>query len=568
MATGIACASPVYGADVGGMRLGPIHHEHSIGADSLVESRVPAGTLVDSVDDAVRLPLPVSRPLGYPPAVSAVGQISAADSIVANIPITAALAVHDLRTYAGQLDTRYPISAIRFPVDSLHPQYVARADAWVARLGRLRGPGVEGRQRIAMAMVAFQAERDTLAKQFLDERLAELAADPAERSLTLASAVELFADPTQEENRLARNLPVAMTYAGQLTELPASGYRTRSDSTNVRARTWMTIVTLVTAVSVLRDSAVLVAQADRLLRLVSKSHMSYDARMDFVRWQFPYEAVATVLARGPGGQARVDTLNAQLLRIARRADTEWSDDIGVADRTAMRAGEEQDTRKAFRAFAMLGQPAPAVVAHAWLNTADSSYGATPRAHSLADGIIRVLVFGRKEDERLAMLDLIQRQFRDSVQVVFVTETEGHAGPDLVTPAEEVAWLHGLYVDAQRVSFPIAIWAGAKVTHEPPVTTSPPSAGTIVVSDGRGGVRTVSPGVPPMVRYQRFLPSPSPVPDAYRAVLDRGYSCVIVDGHGIIRGYERGRTAAQLRRLLTTLHSLRGVESSEHSLVRP
>jgi len=225
----------------------------------------------------------------------------------------------------------------------------------------------------------------------------------------------------------------------------------------------------------------------------------------------------------------------------------------------VRESEQEQVRTMFRTFAMIGQPAPPVVAHAWLNTPDSLYVATPHMHPFNDGIVRLIAFGSRNDGRLAMLEQIQRQFPTGVQVLFVTETEGHVGPDLSSPADEVTWLTAFYTRTKRLTFPIALWAGDKVSQEGPLSADSTTWGPAVIRDGHDGTRThpQEPQEPPVtVAYQRQLPAPSPVPAAYRFAVDRNY-CVIVDGQGVIRAMQifgaplltRG---AELLRILTAL----------------
>lgn len=554
-----ASASPMFGAP----------YDWAPRCDSvIVGGIVRSAAMVDSLDDSLSLPLPVSRPLAHPPDVSEVGSFTSTDrGVPATIPVTAALAVQDLQEYAGQLDARFPLSARRFPIDSIRPQYVARAQAWLVRLQALHGPAVEGRQRIPLAMVAFDAGQDRLAQEILNARLGDVRSAPAERSLTLAAAVSLFLNSTQDDARLARNIPIAMAYATQLMALPTTGYPTRSDSTNVRQRVWTTMVALLDAMGRLRDPAMLLAQIDPMLSMMSRLHLPYDVRSDLARWRFPYNTVAAALVRQPDGRARLDTLNARLLRLAARRSDEWPSELPVADRPALQTEEQARVRETFHAFAMIGKPAPPVLAHAWLNTADSSYAVVPRTHAFTDGVVRVLAFGRKDDRRLPLLEQIQRQFLTGVQVMWVTTTEGHAGPDLVGPAEEVAWLRTWYTSARHLTFPIAVWAGAKVPQEQPLSGAVPTDnGRATVGDGQDGTREASTGAAPVV-YQRYLPTPSPMWETYHLAIDRSY-CVIVDGHGVVRGLQRLATRAQAVQLVQMLVMLRADMDRETPLVRP
>jgi len=205
-----------------------------------------------------------------------------------------------------------------------------------------------------------------------------------------------------------------------------------------------------------------------------------------------------------------------------------------------------------------------VTAHAWLNTADSSYGVTPRVHAFNDGIVRVLALGHADDSALLFaLDRVQRHAPHGVQVVFVTQTLGHVGSDLLSPADEVAWMRTLYIERRHATFAIAVWAGAKVAQESR-SSSPAfqirtvsgtlAQGTLVVGDGHHGVRDVQPESV-VVQYQRYLPSPSPMPAAYRLIL-RNSDLVFLDGQGRIRGYQRLRTRTDESGAIQRLTALR------------
>jgi hypothetical protein len=142
-----------------------------------------------------------------------------------------------------------------------------------------------------------------------------------------------------------------------------------------------------------------------------------------------------------------------------------------------------------------------------------------------------------------MLDRIQRHVPPGVQVVIVTETEGHAGPDLLNPADEVAWLDTLYTTQRHLSCVVAIWAGEKQAQEPPL---PPVA--------LPGGDTVT------VHFQRYLPTPSPANVAYQVITQQSDG-VIVDGRGLIRSYHDLATREDEADIIRTLTSLRGQTTS-------
>jgi len=476
--------------------------------------------------------LPTPRRLGSVPEVQDAGHIGASGAAV---PSTATLAVEDLRQFQSQLDGVFPLSAEYYPADSLQRLRVTRAAAWLARLGvstttdafPRRSPlrGHPGRYRLAVAEVAFRAQQDRLAQRELDARLAELTGAPVEQSLTLAAAVALFTEPEQDEARLVRNFSVANTYATRLIALPASGYPLRSDSLDVRRRKFDALAALFRVVGELPPSAIPFTRLLSCLAMVAT--LPYEQRFGLVRMEFPYTAVAMGLLQNSQGRTTLDTLTERLLRVSARRDSEWTPGVSATQRAAARAQEEGKIRESFAAAALIGHPAPPIRVHAWINTPDSLYTPVPRAHGLDDGMIRVIAFGGRTDVTTVLLDRIQRAFPSGMQVVLVTETEGHIGPDVLAPDAEVDQLRRYYEETRHFRLPIAIWAGAKVSQEPPRS----------------------------VPYQRYLPIPSPAAAAYQ-LLTRHGECVIVDGHGMIRGYQVVRTRTQEAALVRLIASMR------------
>jgi len=380
----------------------------------------------------------------------------------------------------------------------------ARASAWLQRLQATRAFDRDGREHVSLAQIAFRAGQDTLARTILDTRLSTLGMKTEERSFTLAFAVALFADSTQDTARLVRNFPVALSYTQRLLALPSAGYRTRSDSTNVRERQIHAMTTLLSAALASRRPEFFLAQLREFLVQAARPRFRHGSQSDLVR-QFPYIDIAMALMTVPSGQAMIDTLNT---RLAALGYTQLSQ-----DRVAL---------------SFIGTPAPPVLAHAWLNTPDSIYAPTPRTHPFDDGIIRVVAFGDAESDMLPALNRVHQRFAHdgtgNVQVVFVTESQGHVGSALVTPAEEVAWLKTLYATRWRATMPIALWAGEKVAH-------------------------------PFGWHQ---PIPSPVPATYPLGPPQGV-CIIVDGHGIVRAFQALHSRAEEAALIELVTTLRAAQ---------
>jgi len=177
-------------------------------------------------------------------------------------------------------------------------------------------------------------------------------------------------------------------------------------------------------------------------------------------------------------------------------------------------------------LALIGQAAPPVLGHAWLNTSDSAYRTPPITHSFGDGVVRVVAFGeiQRTHHMISVLDNVQQWFPHRVEAVFVTHTVGHAGPDLVSPADETVWMAAYVKGVRHLTLPIAIWAGDKQK------------------------------VPALVEAE-FGVVPVNSPNELTAYRDRGDPFVVIDGHGIIRAtldVQNRRQEEQLRRRLAAM----------------
>jgi hypothetical protein len=470
--------------------------------------------------DSASSQLPVQRLLQSPPAVGDVANFSTVTGGKHALPLTATLAVSDLRMYDAQLGSLFPPSASYYPMDSLRALKVARSQTWLARLRLMHGAGVEGRQLVDFAEVAARAGDDTLARRLIDKRLAELPTGRAgtiARSIALGAAIVLFADDETDSARIARNLPIADVYAAQLSALPAGGYATRSDSVNVLYRQFYAQLQLVQAADALQMPARVVLSAEAVLPFLAR--LGLGERLNALEMQYPYLEVATALTSQANGRARLDSLNARLLALVApnvRDVAMGQDPVRLAQDIAVWEGRVRDR---FASFDLLGNRAPPITAHAWLNTPDSAYAEAPRVHSFADGIVRVLGFGNIESNFFPAFDRIQRRFPERVQCIVVTQTEGHVGPDIATPSGEVAWLSSYYLGKRQLATAIAVWAGPKLPGD----------------------------------YGSVQPQRSPNAGPYHVGSLNGF--VIIDGAGIVRAYHLLDRREQETRLARRLSSL-------------
>lgn len=453
--------------------------------------------------------LPAPRRLGAAPIVPEVGRVFRADGTPATVPITPALALRDLLLYEEELLSLYPLSGITYPSDSLVQVQLTRAAAWVTRLRREQATAdaaTDGWQLVPFAKVAARAGDDTLARRLFDSRVAALAARPAERAYTLAEAIATFADPSQDQVRLRHNLVLAETYAAQLRSLRPLESPSPNDSAAILYRQFRAEDTLVVAYAILSTLEAVSAHAERALAIAP----CFGPEERTEELLLVYGHVAMALAEQPHGLARIDTLGTRIIGLARpKPEDRWGASLSPQDRISFGREIEQNARDrvaavvAMHTFVINKSPAPPIAAHAWLNTSDSAYQATPVTRAFADGVLRVLLFGHAEDgDRLPVLERIHHWFPRAVEGVLVTSTGGSVGPDLVAPAEETAWLAAYYIGARNFTMPIAVWAGSKapVTMpegkigmqplRPPADTSAyrHRAANFVVVDGQGNVR--------------------------------------------------------------------------------
>ena len=447
------------------------------------------------------LPLPSMRSIGQPPSVTRVGEWPAVRGTTVAIPLTAMLAISDLTEFDYQLGGVFPRSVDYYPADSIRAIKRDRAADWIARLSLVRGPGVEGEHLIDLAAVAMRAEQDTMAWRLLDARISALPpsnANRTARSFALAAAVHVLTSGDQDSARLARNVARASAYNVQLMAIPSTGYAMVSDSTDVLYRKITARLELAAAFATIRATERMRTEAYSALALLAT--LGVEERWDMMWKAYPYREVASAFLAVSRNPRSVDSLNAAILTA-----------LAPHPQDGSRLADPQDLvalRNRFASVALIGQHAPAIQAHAWINTADSTYADTPRTRTFADGLVHVLVVGDNDTPLLPLLERLHRQFNRGVEVMLVTNTNGFIWPDVASPQAEVAWLTNYYHTKRHLTVPIAMWAGAKHTSG----------------------------------YGWSIPAPSPARAEYHA--DGGNLegiAIVVDGQGIIREYDDFRS---------------------------
>jgi len=494
-----------------GVSVRGVTQDLSSGADSTRS----AGAAAISI--AVLETLPSIQLLGDMGAVTEVGRLPRRDGTMGTMPITAALALNDLRLYTLALLSLYPPSRDDYPVDSLNHVQRVRAAAWVERLRPLRiynDPGVTGYQLVPFAEVAARAGDDTLARTLFDARIAALASSSSEQAYVLREAVNTFVDQTTDPARTLRNLVIAEHYAAQLRTLLmarfAASSRTKNDSTAVLYDSFAAEDTLMFAYHAAGVSAPVFAHGDQVLALAPRALPEERAQM-LSRLQVRLASAVVATYPNPDDfQRRLDSISGRVAPVARPFPRTWLPAESSEHRMSRIADIVRNLREEMKAvtaqFALVGTVVPPVAAHVWLNTPDSTYRHTPRSRDFADGIVRVILVSDLNDphlEALPILNRVEHWFPHRVEAVLLSETTGNIGPDISEPADEAAWLERYYVGVRHYTMPIALWVGEKEPH------------TVMMTDGHAA-----------------SPAPSPVDTStYRKTFA---PFMIVDGHGILR----------------------------------
>jgi len=476
--------------------------------------------------------MPPKRLLRDRPSVSEVVAVPRVDGGVAMSPPSSILGrVDGITSTPYYWKSLFPPSQPHYPLDSIARVQRERADAWVNRLNALTGSAREyaigAWKTVPLAELAVAAGNDSMARRLFDARVAALSAAPAERSFVLFKAVATFANPTQDSMRLTRNLMVAEAYLKRLHAIPAGKYATRHDSLVVVARPWRAEDTLITAYAAARNTAQALEHTRHMLSYVTILG-AYD-RTPVVEQGLA--RVVEMFRHTRDDRVQLAAFEPTILAAARRAETDVP--TGTPDGAvralhgfASRVQDEIDSYHQW--FALLDRPAPAIAAHAWLNTPDSLYDSIPRKRTFDDGRVHAIMFlrGLEDQTRPGVLSRIQQEFGKDVDVLLVLNTEGYAGPDIVEPRVEVAWLTRYLVGRRHLTIPMAIWAGSKVPDG-------------FVPEGRYAVRRPTPEPNSAPYYQRYW----------------GTGCALIDRQGRIRYFQnaaRRTDEVMLRRRLREL----------------
>jgi len=331
-------------------------------------------------------------------------------------------------------------------LDSTNAVATAHAREWLARLAAHPGTtNVTGLQLDAMGHLCVVAGDYAKARMQFAARLAtsELSAD--DRAYTLSTAVAVFAKASRFDD--------AVAYQQQLDRLPVAHAEAQFLGHSTLAHEYLRIGD---------RTNVLVHATAAFARVPS---ISYEYRTSvFGSDLLLLYALAT--SRDPTGPRLVDSVSAMLLAAAEPPPGL----AAKAPRVLSYAAEMRGlVREAVAESKFLGQVAPPIVATQWYNmpapmaTSPTAPGAT--VASLQDGMIHLLEFGDVScgfcQNALPAMQALARAKLPGVSVMYVTQTEGYWGSQLVSPQEETQHLFRYYVTRKGIDFPIAVWAGPK-----------------------------------------------------------------------------------------------------------
>jgi len=374
------------------------------------------------------------------------------------------------------------------------------ARRWVSALRA--GPPVPRYQRVPMLWLEARIGDLTAVKRGADSLLAKPGISDEERAWILRNAVLGLLESRTDTIPGPEAIALARAYAKQLDVLPPDLVDDIRFTAHTGFMGWAW-----------HRGDVAQAVADGWSAYAVLAHTpAYRMRANIVRdGGFTHQVFATLLAGQPNARHLIDSLTTILTDAV-----VLPPDVAAKDSTLV--WEFEYTRgtlsNVLPVLALLGNPAPPLVATHWFNQAAPSAKpvasvagatvATARERSLADGNIHIIEYGfygcPSGPPAARHLQELLPTLPTGVDVQYYTSTTGSWGGSFVEPDVEAEHLRKFWVEHMKIRFPITVWAGAKV--------QTPDGGT--------------------------LPQASPTIDAYR--FSACPTMVIVDGHGIVRAY--------------------------------
>jgi len=369
--------------------------------------------------------------------------------------------------------------------------------SWLAGLYRNGTPA--SRQRLNVAAMQFQVERDADAEQSIAAFLA--APDVTIRDTLLAwrVAVGLFTGTMHGAKPRPERMAIGRRYLQRLEAMPIAV----AGAQLFNARFFMMDAFIRAGET---DSAI--ASGLRNFAMVSQMP-DFEQRIRSAGSSGVYLfKLCQALVGRPGGLARVDSLLTALHQTFIVPPALAARDTAMIRLAQMEKDWFMEPEARIR---MIGRPAPALVATHWFNQTPPSKPSTaaPNARelSLDDGTIRIIGFGwfgcPACAATMAKLQNDQQLLPKGVKLMYYEWTQGNWGSDFVEPEEEVGHLKHYWIERKHYTFPIAIWAGPKdstqggglLPRESPTkaTLKITEGPTFIVVDGHGVIRYRQPG---------------------------------------------------------------------------
>jgi len=249
-------------------------------------------------------------------------------------------------------------------------------------------------------------------------------------------------------------------------------------------------------------------------RMVTESGKLYQ------KFSVDHFGFVALLSGQPNGRAALDSLVRLLNRAIVLSPAEATRDTMLR---LLERQTHQQLQEMIAVVSLYGTKAAPIVATHWYNQAVPTQAAPPelaqttgtaaRMRTLDDGMIHIIEYGffgcpegppaAKEMQRML------RDFPHGVDAQYYTTTTGSWGNALVEPDVEAEHLRKYWVEYQKITFPITIWAGKKVSTPDggmlPENSSTKDAyffrgcPTFAVVDGKGIVRYWGGGFAPIVK---------------------------------------------------------------------
>jgi len=363
---------------------------------------------------------------------------------------------------------------------------VTHGRTWVTSL---QGTAQRGLQIDAMGVIAVRAGDDAAAQQQFAARLATPGLSIGDRAYTAYLAVKTFVrDPAN-----TARLEIARTYVTMLDTIPLTPEAMWYRFTGHRD--------LAVSYYARRDSAVVVREilaADAVIPSIPFHQRYWPARRAGLL------IFAEMVSSQPNAKARVDSLKKFLTAAFTAPPALAAQDSEYVWMSQGYLGWiNEDTHQ----LDLLGKKGAVIVGTYWYGmpapAADNPVAPGAKNFAVDDGHIRVIEFGERSCApcmgALPALRRVHAAAPPEVQFLYVTETEGSWGADLVEAPVEVEHLRNLFLTKEKLNMPLAIWAGPKQRGSdntfvpmgsPNYFTYISATPTLVVTDGHGIVRHV------------------------------------------------------------------------------